>query len=87
MSLLRSGSALAKVRLHMVRMVIEDVCGHGIHYAVPVELCDGWERYTQGREVWCKDVVIFLAEPHDVTYITIFYYLFKIFVTFVIFTS
>lgn len=47
MSLLRSGSALAKVRLHMVRTDIEDVCGHGIHYGVPVELCDGWERYTR----------------------------------------
>lgn len=69
MRLLRSGSALAKVRLHMVRMDIEDVCGHCICYAVPVELCDGWERYA--REVWCKDVGIFLAEPHDVTYITI----------------
>lgn len=28
-------------------------------------------RDIHGREVWCKVVGIFLAEPHDVTYITI----------------
>lgn len=87
MSLLRSGSALAKVRLHMVRMDVEDVCGHGIHYMQFRLNFVMVGRDIQGREVWCKDVGIFLAEPHDVTYITIFYYLFKIFVTFVIFTS